>query len=451
LIYNNIYSAKSFSVFLASWGAHDWASVMIAWGLNLSGLFVAASIYHREMHNVVNLLKIMNEKTQAAEQAKSEFLASMSHELRTPLNGIMGMTDVLAMSDLPEREKKFIKIINQSSQNFLSIINDILDFSKIENGRIELDPVPFNLRDCAEEMMTLLKNRDDSKNIINYLRYEADLPEVYMGDVVRIKQIITNLLGNAYKFTTNGHVMIDISGQEHNDHVDLVIKVSDTGIGIPDERKAAIFDRFSQVDNTTSRKFGGTGLGLAITKNFVELMGGHISVTSTYGEGSCFTVALPLPIHAEKLGTHCELYNFSGVKVLLIEKDEISRRIITEKLNRLGVEILSLKELYDQADGNIIYPKGHTHPVDVIMIAHHVSNHEYVSMLVSKFRRNIVLGDVPIVLASSYMGGDYMTKIDELRADDVVFKPIRLLDLNYSLHKLLVEDNRTHTRLKLTG
>ena len=208
----------------------------------------------------------------------------------------MGMAELLQNSQLGPRETDFVNVINRSGKALLTIINDILDFSKIESGQMELDNAPFHLRDSIEDVTTLLSTKVTETGVDLLLRIQPDLPSTYLGDVGRIRQILTNIVGNAVKFTHTGHVLIDVSGEVKNETVNLLIKVVDTGIGIPADKLSHVFDKFSQADGSTTREYGGTGLGLPISQNLIELMDGNLSVDSILGEGSTFTISINLPI-----------------------------------------------------------------------------------------------------------------------------------------------------------
>ena len=199
-----------------------------------------------------------------ADRAKSEFLANMSHEIRTPMNGIMGMTQLLANCELGAREREFVRTIDRSGQALLTIINDILDFSKIEAGHIELDQSPFVLRESLEDVTTLLSTAATDTGVDLLLRIDPDLPETYIGDVGRVRQILTNLVGNALKFTHEGHVLINVTGEVKDGTATLNIAVSDTGIGIKEEQLSQVFEKFRQADGSTTREYEGTGLGLSL-------------------------------------------------------------------------------------------------------------------------------------------------------------------------------------------
>jgi|GEM_PF-2609357 len=255
----------------------------------------------RDVTHMINQqleLKKANVQAQAANQSKSEFLANMSHEIRTPMNGVMGMAEMLAKSDLDSRQRQFTDIILNSSTALLTIINDILDFSKIDSGKLELEPAPFDLNSAINDVAMLLSDEVVRKNLVLNVRVQPDLPERIIGDVGRIRQILTNLVGNAVKFTEEGHVDVDVTGIVRGENVELKLEVCDTGVGIPENQLENVFEKFSQVDASFTRRHEGTGLGLAITNRLVKLMGGTIGNSSTLGEGSNFWINLALPIAA---------------------------------------------------------------------------------------------------------------------------------------------------------
>lgn len=282
-----------------------------------------------------NRLKSARHQAEAASRAKSAFLANMSHEIRTPMNGIVGMADLLTETGLGEEQRLFVDTIRNSGEALLTIINDVLDYSKIEAEKLQLRPTEFDLEQCIHEVMRLLQPSVQDKGIALLIDYDLFLPTQLIGDPGRIRQILTNILGNAVKFTSQGHVLISITGQQNDGKCEIHVTVQDTGIGIPPEKIDHIFGEFNQVDDERNRQFEGTGLGLTITKRLIELMGGRIWVTSTAGEGTCFGFEITLDCASKE---EVELVKPGIKKVLVVDSNDLTRGILEKQIGLLGLE-----------------------------------------------------------------------------------------------------------------
>ena len=268
-----------------------------------------------------------------AEKSKSEFLANMSHEIRTPMNGIIGMAELLTRSGLTDRQDSFAEIILRSGNALMTILNDILDFSKIAAGRLELHAEPFDLADAVDDVANIVAMDVAAKGLELNVRIDPALPTLFVGDGGRVRQIVTNLVGNAVKFTEAGHVFVNVGGTVTVDGMAMLdIRVEDTGIGIPRDKLAHVFEKFSQVDGSTTRQYQGTGLGLSIVASLVDLMGGTIDLDSEAGRGSVFRVRLDLPIDSSEGRRQRAPVDVGGAHVVIVDDNETNRIILREQL-----------------------------------------------------------------------------------------------------------------------
>lgn len=375
-------------------------------------------------------------KAQSADRAKSEFLANMSHEIRTPMNGVMGMAELLIKTDLNHKQKTFADIIVKSGSALLTIINDILDFSKIDAGQLELDPAPFRLADAIEDVATLVSSKVAEKDLELAVRISSELPKMVVGDVGRIRQIATNLIGNAVKFTEEGHVLIEVTGSVDDRVAHLRFSVQDTGIGISEDKCASIFEKFSQVDESATRRHEGTGLGLAISSALVELMKGKIGVTSRPGEGSDFWFEIDLPVHGDDMQTKSAPIDVSGARILIVDDNEINRSIMTENMiewNFDSAAAASAREalvvMRAMAAQGI--------ELDCVIIDNHLSDMSG-SELAVEIRADELLAKLPVIILTSVDQTENGENFSALAIQGHLLKPVRaslLLDTIVSVLK----------------
>lgn len=412
------------------------------------GLFIFRPLEKTIVDQITALEKSQKE-VELADRAKSEFLANMSHEIRTPMNGVMGMAELLEKTDLDAKQRTFTDIIVKSGASLLTIINDILDFSKIDAGQMELDTAPFKLTEAIEDVATLVSSRVAEKDIELIVRVDPNLPTSFVGDVGRIRQIVTNLMGNAVKFTDFGHVYVDVSGKPIEGAInnkdeqlyDLRISVEDTGVGIPAEKCEKVFEKFSQVDASATRKHEGTGLGLAISSSLVELMGGTINVNSILGTGSTFWFTLQLLANKTQEESVPVNVDVTGSRILVVDDNEVNRSILAEQMAAWnfesvgvvdGFEALSFLQAAGQQDLTI----------DAVVLDYHMPGLTGEGV-VRKMRSDESIADIPIIMLTSVESTEDGKAFSSLGIQAHLTKPARSSLLLETIVEVISKDRST--------
>ncbi len=430
------------------WGEPYWASFHaspIRDALGRLERFVSIQTDSSELRRTQRELEIAKERAEAANHAKTQFLANMSHEIRTPMNGIIGMNRLLLDTPLNQEQKDFAVIACKSAESLLTIINDILDFSKIEADKLEIENLDFDLRECLEGAIDVIAESAHAKGLEVAFDLPAHSPTLLRGDPGRLRQIVLNLLGNAVKFTEQGEVVLESECVEvSGDTVDLRIKVRDSGIGIPEDRRQRLFQAFSQADNSTARRYGGTGLGVVICRGLIGLMGGSIDVSSEHGKGSEFSFHILLerqPVQAALSvgGQNAPDWRgrLEGAGALIIDPHGVSRRILTGWLSGWGMNVWSSEPNAESALASVAEQAARGRKCDVVFMSCQPKGSEP-SALAAELRAHPSLAGAKWIMMSSMARRlELAGRGDNQESEGWLIKPVKLGQLRRRLENLM--------------
>ncbi|RUO73374.1 response regulator [Idiomarina ramblicola] len=391
--------------------------------------------------SVAEEMEKAKETAERANQSKGEFLANMSHEIRTPINAIVGMANLCLKTELSQKQKRYIKVIDSSSQALLGVINDILDFSKIDAGKLTVERIPFDLQDVLTSLADMFAYRAYDKDLEFIINLPANIPTRLIGDPLRLNQVLVNLISNAIKFTEDGEINVAVNLLDSSqDSVLLRISVTDTGIGMDEEQRANLFKAFTQADTSTTRKYGGTGLGLAISRRLILLMGGDIGVTSASGQGSTFYIEVELPLQTEQDNSHHQylLKKLTGVRILAIDDNLSTREMLYEMLRSYQVDVKVCRTA-EQALQVFQQSVEESSPYQLVLVDWRLPGMDGLEFCQKITERYDDDTRPKLTLATGYYAEELSEKAKQAGVNDIISKPFTASTLGRSLTSTLFQ------------